>query len=563
MKLLWQLFFSYRLRLGGVFIGVALSAISATFLPFTLKLLIDNAIQRGGENLISIAFFYMSILSISAISGRSVDFLLIKLIPKMRSSLILNVWRYLTLHSYGYFLQNSSGALGNKISDMARSLEAFIQTGIGVIFYQIVVLITVSALMSSIHSIFACIMLIWVILFVAVSLLSSIKTIHQSRDYSESYSKLIGQIIDRLTNMATIQLFSGYKREQELLTRHLDSVSSEDISLGSRVKNTKTIQDLFVVILFLFLLSTLIVLYRKQLLSPGDFAFILTSATTILQGLWNLMGRGLVEFSKNIGLYKQAFTTIYASYGLKDHLNAPSLIAHKGKIEFRSVVFKYETSLILNDFNFVIRAKEKVGVVGLSGVGKTTLVHLMTRNFDPNQGEILIDGQNIQFVTLESLRAQISIVSQDTALFNRTLFENILYGKVDASHDEVVEASKKAHCHDFISQLKEGYNTVVGEKGIKLSVGQRQRILIARAILKNAPIVLLDEPTSSLDVQTESRVLDSLNLLLAEKTTVMISHRLSSLQKMDRVVVVDKGRIVEEGFHPDLVQRFPESIFTN
>jgi len=230
------------------------------------------------------------------------------------------------------------------------------------------------------------------------------------------------------------------------------------------------------------------------------------------------------------------------------------LVVKKGTIEFENVSFRYHKGRdIFLDKSLTIKGGEKVGLVGFSGSGKTTFVNLILRFFDVDEGRILIDGQNIADATQDSLRAQIAMIPQDTSLFHRTLMENIRYGKLDATDEEVIDASKRGHCHEFIMQLEEGYESLVGERGIKLSGGQRQRITVARAILKNAPILILDEATSALDSITEKYIKESLADLMRGRTTIVIAHRLSTLADMDRILVFKDGHVIEDGNHSALI----------
>ncbi len=240
---------------------------------------------------------------------------------------------------------------------------------------------------------------------------------------------------------------------------------------------------------------------------------------------------------------------------IKDKLGARALAAPSGKIEFIDVDFAFqETRYILKKFNLEVSAGEKVALVGLSGAGKTSIAKLLLRFHDVSAGKILIDGQNIADVTQQSLREKVALVPQEPILFHRTLKENILYGRRDAGNEEVIDAAKKAHCHEFIRRLPYGYETYVGERGIKLSGGERQRIAIARAILKNAPILVLDEATSSLDSESEAMIQDALEKLMKGKTAIVIAHRLSTVMKMDRIIVISKGKVVTTGTHQSLIR---------
>lgn len=248
---------------------------------------------------------------------------------------------------------------------------------------------------------------------------------------------------------------------------------------------------------------------------------------------------------------------------VKDAYNAKSLDIKEGKIEFKNVDFSYhQTRKILNKFNLTIEPNEKIALIGPSGAGKSTVILLLMRLFNLDSGKILIDGQKISDVTLESLWQQISMVPQEPILFHRSLKENIRYGKPSATDEEVIKASKLAYCHEFIKDLPDGYNTYVGERGVKLSGGERQRVAIARAILKNAPILVLDEATSSLDSESERLIQDALINLMKNKTVLVVAHRLSTISKMDRIIVIKNGRISEEGTHASLLKK-KDGIYKN
>jgi len=261
------------------------------------------------------------------------------------------------------------------------------------------------------------------------------------------------------------------------------------------------------------------------------------------------------HFFQAIGLAKQALTLLRHPKDLLDSSNASSLLVSGGEILFENVSFSYGEKTLFQNKTVLIRAGEKVGLVGYSGAGKSTFVHLIQRFYPLKEGRILIDGQDISQVTLESLRRQITAVPQDPSLFHRTLEENIRYGNLSASLEDVIEASQNAHSHEFIQKLSEGYSTLIGERGTKLSGGERQRIAIARALLTQAPILILDEATSALDSVTENYIQESLDQLTYNRTTLVIAHRLSTLSKMDRILVFHQGKIIEEGTHTSLLAR--------
>jgi ATP-binding cassette subfamily B protein len=264
----------------------------------------------------------------------------------------------------------------------------------------------------------------------------------------------------------------------------------------------------------------------------------------------------LRDFITNWGSVEQALTLLKDATEIQDAPSAGELVVNKGKIVFDNVNFNYKgAEPLFDDTAVTIEPGQKVGLVGYSGGGKTTFVNLILRLYDVTNGCVLIDGHDIKQVTQDSLRANIGMIPQDPSLFHRSLMENIRYGKIDASDEEVIEASKRAHAHEFIGKLSNGYESLVGERGVKLSGGQRQRIAIARAILKNAPILILDEATSQLDSVTENFIQKSLKELMAGKTTIVIAHRLSTLLHMDRILVFDTGKIVADGTHSELLAK--------
>jgi ATP-binding cassette subfamily B multidrug efflux pump len=264
---------------------------------------------------------------------------------------------------------------------------------------------------------------------------------------------------------------------------------------------------------------------------------------------------------ENVGVVQEGMSTIARPIALTDQPGAAPLTIPRGEVKFENVRFGYgRESGLIDGLSLTVRAGEKIGLVGRSGAGKSTLVNLLLRFFDLEDGRILIDGQDIAAVTQESLRAQISVVTQDTSLLHRSIRDNIRYGKIDASDAEIAAAAKLAHAHEFIGELEDwkgrrGYDAQVGERGVKLSGGQRQRVAIARVILKNAPILVLDEATSALDSEVEAAIQASLGTLMAGRTVIAIAHRLSTIAQMDRLVVLDRGRIVEQGSHDELLRR--------
>ena len=293
--------------------------------------------------------------------------------------------------------------------------------------------------------------------------------------------------------------------------------------------------------------------WTENIVTVGFFVLLQAYILGLTHRLWEF-SRVVRDIYESYADAKEMVEIMTLPYEIRDLKDARTLKVSLGALEFKNVSFSFnQTRGVLEDFNLAIRHGEKVGLVGPSGAGKSTIVKLLLRLHEPAKGSIAIDGSDIRDVTLDSLRGNIALVPQDTMLFHRTLMENIRYGREGASDEEVMHAAKLAHCDEFVENLSSGFNTYVGERGIKLSGGERQRVAIARAILKNAPILILDEATSSLDSHSEILIQDALDALMKGKTVVVIAHRLSTIRKMDRIIVVNEGKIVEAGDHNTLL----------
>jgi ABC-type multidrug transport system fused ATPase/permease subunit len=300
-------------------------------------------------------------------------------------------------------------------------------------------------------------------------------------------------------------------------------------------------------------------LFQKGSITVGVVVMIITIVGLLTNQLF-FLGQQLRDAAKFYGQTKEGLEEILTKHRIVDAPNAQNVHFSRGDIALQAVNFSYDNSSVFKNFSINIPAGQKVGLVGRSGAGKTTFVSLLLRHFDIQEGTITIDGQNIQEVTLESLRRTIAFVPQDTSMFHRSIKENISYGMPQATFAEIKKAATMAHADKFIEKLPKKYETLVGERGVKLSGGQRQRVAIARAFLKNAPILILDEATSSLDSQSENAIQESLETLMKGRTVIAIAHRLSTLKKMNRIVVIENGKIVEDG-DPNELLKHPDSIF--
>jgi ATP-binding cassette subfamily B multidrug efflux pump len=382
----------------------------------------------------------------------------------------------------------------------------------------------------------------------------------RSKRSSEARSLLTGRIVDSYTNILTVKLFAR-AHEEDLYVRNAVERYVDLFSASQRLLTVfGTILDVFNAMLIAGSGAIALVLWRYGAVEVGAIAMVLP-LTLQLTNMSRQIAMRITEIFEDLGVVQEGMLTIAQPLQLPDPTGAQPLTVREGRIDFKNVDFGYGRDVgVLQDFNLTVRAGEKIGLVGRSGAGKSTVVNLLLRFFQLEAGTILIDGVDISKSTQESLRAQISVVTQDTSLLHRSIRANIRYGRPEASEEDVVRAAKLAHAHDFILDLQDshgrrGYDAHVGERGVKLSGGQRQRIAIARVILKDAPILVFDEATSSLDSEVEAAIQSSLDTLMQGKTVIAIAHRLSTIAQMDRLVVLEHGRIIEQGTHRELIAR--------
>ena len=510
--------------------------------------------------------------------------------------IINNIVSKLTDHCFAksnqFYQNNLTGKLSKQIFNLADGVESMISNIIPNFLRGGSVLVAAFVASYFVNPIFFYILIIWFIIFAGISLLMSKKVVLLSDAQASAESAIVGELVDSLSNHSNIRAFARRRYEDSRMAPFYEKQVQTYRNSYFYYLIMHGIQGGLIAIMMGFSCYFLVDLYSKDLVTIGDFALILGLAMETGHMTWYTMS-WVDECNKVVGKCKQGLAVLAASLEIQDKIDAKLLICHKGEITFDNVKFHYlNTGPLFTSLSIKIKAGERVGLVGYSGSGKSTFANLLLRFYDVTDGSILIDGQNIQDCTQDSLRENISIIPQDPSLFQRSIMENIRYGKIGATDEEVMLAAKKAHAHEFIATLSEGYNSLVGERGIKLSGGQRQRIAIARAFLKNAPILILDEATSQLDSVTENLIQDSLWELMnssadihfienedvkiyarmdssllprmtkseegnkdIKKTVLVIAHRLSTLLHMDRILVFDKGDIVEDGTHKELLAK--------
>lgn len=489
------------------------------------------------------------------IANRIDGILLAKAFPKLEADVRMAMVDYVQYHSHNYFSNHFAGSISNKISDMPQSITRILQL-VMMLFIPVIVAIIISTLLFFwVSPIFGLILITWIIIHMAIAFGFSRKCAEYAHIHAEARSVLAGKIVDILSNINSVRLFSRHQYELKYLSKFQKEEEYKHWQSLWYIEKMKLILGIVsffgagVAMNWYMLYS-----WQQSYITTGEVVFIFNTTWNITIMTW-LASLDLPNLYTEIGICKQALSIIQNEHDIVDAPDAEPLKVSRGEITFENVTFHYRPEHnIFQDKNITIHAGEKVGLVGLSGSGKSTFVHLILRYFDVENGRILIDGQDIGAVTQDSLRRQIAFIPQDTTLFHRTLMENIRYGNPEASQEQIIESSQKAHCDEFIEKMVEGYQAMVGERGVKLSGGQRQRIAIARAILKNAPILILDEATSALDSMTERHIQEGLNELMEGRTTIVIAHRLSTLSGMDRILVFHEGQIVEEGTHEELLE---------
>lgn len=561
-KSLWQfigLFIkTFKIEIGIFALVAFIYAVDIVIQPYLIKVIIDRITEFPKVSNYFLLLFWPSCLFIivaliTTLVYRIWDYLYLKIFPEIRASIINYMANYAYSHSYEYFQNNFAGNLANKITnDISSGVEDIIDISINHILPNILILISGLIMLSISHIYFGLTLLFCSLLSFIINLKFSKKVKDASLALAESKSKLMGVVVDSISNSTNIKLFARRSYETTFLNTYINEVTTKDRNFQWLNLYRKLLYDSTSILLTIMLLGLLIYTKQLNLITAGDFALVLNLSMAILSTAHS-MAHNYLNLVKAIGICKQALRIIAIPHAIIDKPHAKDLIVTNGKIELKSISFNYkQLTNLFENFSLTIPAHKKIGLVGYSGSGKTTLVNLILRLFEVNSGKILIDNQDISEFTQDSLRNNISFIPQEPMLFHRTLKDNIKYGKLNATTKEVIEAAKKAHAHEFISSLPQRYDSRVGERGIKLSGGQRQRIALARAILKDAPILILDEATSALDSVTETLIQNSLKSLMKGKTVIVVAHRLSTLLAMDKIAVLDKGVIVEEGTHHEL-----------
>jgi ATP-binding cassette subfamily B protein len=422
---------------------------------------------------------------------------------------------------------------------------------------SILILLGATALLAARWPLMGAAVAVGVAVFLLISLVLVLRYVAPAaRLANEMDSKLGGNLADSIGCNAVVKTFGAERREDSFIARTVEIWRQRTIRTWHRGTNSGTTQNLLMVGLNGMVLGIGLWLWGRGMATPGDITYIL-GTYALIHGYLRGVGMHVRNLQRAVNDMEELVDFMDQPLGVEDRPAAPEIKVEAGRIDFDTVTFRYQGQKqpIYDGFTLTIAPGERIGLVGHSGSGKSTFVKLVQRLYDLNGGAIRIDGQDIAGVTQESLRRQIALVPQEPVLFHRTLAENIAYGRPDATMEQIVDAATQAYAHDFIARLPQGYETLVGERGVKLSGGERQRVALARAILADAPVLILDEATSSLDSVSESLIQAAVEKLIVGRTTIIVAHRLSTVQKVDRILVFDRGRIVEQGTHAELVKR--------
>ncbi len=544
-----------------IFFAVAGINASQVISPLYYKKLIDIVGQSGISvpgimpQLFSIFFVISGLWTLSWFLRRVRGFSNSYFESRVMSDLSCSSFDYLIRHSYRFFGDNFAGSLVRKVNKLTGAFENIfdqIQSNVLPLFFTILGILWV---LFHRNVALGVILSIGIGIFLAFNIIAA----RWRRKYdivkTGKDSEATGALADAIGNSSTIKLFSGYNHEESLFRRVNEELKQARLIAWGFGEGIDTVQGFIMLGIQIAMIYAAIVLWGQGILTAGDFVLIQIYIINIFDRMGDF-GRVLRRLFEAFADASEMVDILNTPHEIQDVADAKPLIAEKGKIEFQNVSFGFHKNRnVFDNFTLKIEAGEKVAFVGSSGAGKSTLARLLCRLYDVKSGKILIDGQNIACVTQESLWNAVALVPQESVLFHRTLRENILYGKRGATDKEIIEAAKRAHAHEFISSLPYGYETYVGERGVKLSGGERQRVTIARAILKNPPILVLDEATSSLDSESEMFIQDALHELIRGRTVIAIAHRLSTIREMDRIIVIENGKIAAMGSHKKLLRQ--------
>lgn len=559
LRYFWQVIKNYKLAFFLLIILNIISGILEIYIPFKF-LKLWNVLSSNDFSFASEAYRIMIVILILStmrlITARSASFINSYFQANTMAGLRKQSFSYLIGHSHSFFANNFGGSLLQKINKYVRAFERlmdmFIDHGLPLVIRSVGMVIAVYTLVpkySYMFLIFCVVFLVTALIYVKLKLKYDILA-------ALSDTKTHGALADSISNHSSIQLFAGHEYELEKVGGVIDKQKKATLINWYLWGGLSFLQSAYTVLAQFIIFWFAIGDWRLGLIGVPTMVLIQGYLSSLTMSLWSFHAI-IRTFYDGFSDAQEMALVLDTKYEIEDIEAHKDFNLTKGAISFRNVTYIYENNntKIFDDFSIDIKQGQKIALVGSSGAGKSTLVKLLMRLFNLNSGQILIDGIDISSISQKNLREQIGFVPQDPVLFHRTLMENIRYGRRNATDEEVKKAARLAHCDEFIGKLPLGFDTYVGERGIKLSGGERQRVAIARAILKNAPILVLDEATSALDSESEMLIQDALKNLIKNKTTIIVAHRLSTIRMMDRIIVIEDGKIIEDGTHEELIKK--------
>lgn len=554
---LWHYICARPWHFGGLLALIVGAASCAVAVQYGMKLLVDAMAQgtsdRGSANVWWPLGLFIGLIVTENVFWRLGGWLGCRTVVASVVDIRVDLFKHLTGHPMRYFTEHFAGSLGNRISALGAAAGSIYGGLAWKIVPPIVDFLGAVVVLFTVGWQMAVALIVFVAIVAALITGFGIRGRSKHQRFAAQSARVGGELVDAVSNVWTIKAFSARDREAERLAHEIGYEARAQRRSWMYLEKARVMHDICLSVMAGGMLIWAIQLWIGGSVTAGDVVLVSALTFRILHGSRDL-ALALVDATQQLGAIDDTLRIIVQPHGLED--TDTQLMLAEGDITFEGVGFGYpERGMVFEQLDLHIPAGQKVGVVGSSGAGKSTLIHLIQRLDDVQQGRILLDGQDIRSVSQDSLREKIAVVPQETALFNRSIRENIRYGRPDASDEEVVQAARRAFCDSFIRELPQGYDTLVGERGVMLSGGQRQRLGIARAFLKDAPILILDEATSALDTQSEAEIQAALDNLVHNRTVVAVAHRLSTLSSFDRIIVLRDGRIVEDGPPQELRRR--------
>jgi ATP-binding cassette subfamily B protein len=555
------------LRVSGVCAALAVSTLADVFMPFYAGRLVDavasSGIDHAGRDAALVAFIAIIALGALSVMLRHVGFQsIVALTLRIMSDVARDAFWRVQRFSTDWHANSFSGSTVRKITRGMGALDLLNDTILMALLPSLVVLVGSMLLLGVQWPVLGLVIAVGTLAYVALTVVFTTHYIAPAARSSNAWdTKLGGTLADSLGCNAVVKSFGAEHREDDRLAGVLGHWAQRTGRTWRRYTRSGTAQLVLLLVMRTAVIGGALLIWLAGRASAGDVAYVMTSYF-VIHGYLRDIGMHINHLQRSVNDMDELVAIHDEAIGIADVMDAKPIVVRDGAIRFDDVTFHYgqHAAPLYQGLSVDIRAGERIGLVGRSGSGKTTFVKLIQRLHDVSGGRVLIDGQDVRLATQQSLRSQIAIVQQEPILFHRSLAENIAYGRPDASREEIERAAELANAHDFITRLPKGYGTLVGERGVKLSGGERQRVALARAFLADAPLLILDEATSSLDSESEALIQEAMERLMKGRTAIVIAHRLSTVRSLDRILVFERGRIAEEGTHASLVRR-PDGIY--